>query len=306
MDGIFFHLSLESVINTFFMSVVQRFGDDFQQVSAWVLQWVLLPIESLLRGTPAAIELALIGLLAWRSTRRLSSAALLVGLLYLIGCFGLWDKLQQTLAIMLVSTTLAILLGVPMGIAMSRSTSLRSALSPVLDMMQTLPTFVYMIPVLMLFGLGKVPAVFATVIYALPPLVRLTDLGIRQVPADIVEAGNSFGATPMQMLMKIQLPLARPSIMAGINQSIMMALGMVVIASMIGARGLGEDVLAGINNLDIGKGLQAGLAIVILAIAIDRITQAFGRSRRERRRMKEKKPRRSAARAALVHGEKAA
>lgn len=291
MDGIFLRLSIESAINRFFAAVVRDFGDYFQSFSALVLQWILLPIETSLRWLPPAVVLAAVGLLTWQSTRKLSTSAVLVGLLYLIGCFGLWDKLQQTLAIMLVSTTMAILFGLPIGILMSRLPWLRRFATPVLDMMQTLPTFVYMIPVLMLFGLGKVPAIFATVVYALPPMVRLTDLGIRQVPEDIVEAGKSFGCTPMQLLMKIQLPLARPSIMAGINQSVMMALGMVVIASMIGARGLGEDVLAGINNLDIGRGLQAGLAIVILAVIIDRISQSFGRSRRERRALSRKQRR---------------
>lgn len=282
MDGIFLRLSFEAWINAFFTGVVQRFGDVFLSFSQFLLEWGLLPIEALLRNTPPPVFLAAAGWLTWLATRRLRLCVLFVGLLYLIGCFGLWDKLQQTLAIMLVSTVLAILIGLPLGVAMSRQAWLRSSLGPVLDMMQTLPTFVYMIPVLMLFGLGKVPAILATVVYALPPLVRLTDLGIRQVPPDMIEAGQSFGCTRMQLLLKVQLPLARPSIMAGINQSIMMALGMVVIASMIGARGIGEDVLAGINNLDIGKGLQAGLAIVILAIVIDRISQAFGRGRRER------------------------
>ena len=156
-------------------------------------------------------------------------------------------------------------------------------LQPVLDVMQTLPTFVYLVPVLMLFGLGKVPALLATVVYALPPLVRLTDLGIRQVDASVVEAAQSFGTTRMQRLFSVQLPLARPSIMAGMNQAVMMALAMVVIASMIGARGLGEDVLAGINNMDMGRGLQGGLAIVILAVVIDRITQAYGVGKRQRK-----------------------
>ena len=285
---IFLHLSIEDAINVFFNNLVQRFGDYFQGFSALILKWVLIPIEMALKGVPAIAILAIVGWLAWLGSRKLGTSALLVGLLYLIGCFGLWDKLMQTLAIMLVSTTLAVLLGVPAGILMSRSAWLRNGLSPVLDMMQTLPTFVYMSPVLMLFGLGKVPAIIATVIYALPPLVRLTDLGIRQVPEDIVEAGKSFGCTPTQLLLRVQLPLARPSIMAGINQSVMMALGMIVIASMIGARGLGEDVLAGINNLDIGRGLQAGMAIVILAIVIDRISQAFGKGQRHRSGMAKK------------------
>jgi glycine betaine/proline transport system permease protein len=153
---------------------------------------------------------------------------------------------------------------------------------PLLDVMQTMPSFVYLVPVLMLFGLGKVPAILATIIYATPPLIRLTDLGIRQVSAELTEAALSFGTTRWQLLIGVQLPLARPSIMAGLNQTIMMALGMVVIASMIGARGLGEDVLEGIQTVNIGRGLQAGIAIVILAIVMDRITQGYGRDRRQR------------------------
>ncbi|MBF6029807.1 proline/glycine betaine ABC transporter permease [Pseudomonas sp. P115] len=283
MGGIFIPLSVEEWINRFFTAVVQDYGSYFQAVSDFVLAWALLPLEQGLRALPAWTILALVAVLAWLGTRRVITTLALVGLLYLIGCFGLWDKLLQTLAIMLLSTFLTIVIGLPVGIWMSRSRWLKVLLAPVLDMMQTLPTFVYMIPVLMLFGLGKVPAIIATVIYALPPLVRLTDLGIRQVPSDMIEAGQAFGCTRSQLLIRVQLPLARHSIMAGINQSIMMALAMVVIASMIGARGLGEDVLAGINNLDIGKGMQAGLAIVILAIVIDRISQSFGRSKRERR-----------------------
>ncbi|MDE2398799.1 MAG: proline/glycine betaine ABC transporter permease [Burkholderiales bacterium] len=282
MHGIFLPLSIEAWTNTFFAEVVQKFGDVFQAISSFVLQWLLLPIETVFRTAPPPVMLAVAAALAWFATRKASTTIVLTGLLYLIGCFGLWDKLQQTLAIMLVSTLLSISIGLPLGILMSRFDLLRKIGAPVLDMMQTLPTFVYMIPVLMLFGLGKVPAIIATIIYSLPPLVRLTDLGIRHVSPDMIEAGQSFGCTRNQLLFKIQLPLARPSIMAGINQAIMMALGMVVIASMIGARGLGEDVLAGINNLDIGKGLQAGLAIVILAIVIDRISQSFGLGRRER------------------------
>lgn len=282
MNGIFLPLSIEAWTNAFFAGVVQQYGDIFQAISQFLLQWMLLPIETVFRTSPPLLFLAVAGVLAWFSSRKIGTTLGLVALLYLIGCFGLWDKLQQTLSIMLVSTLLSMLIGLPLGILMSRFDLLRKIGAPILDMMQTLPTFVYMIPVLMLFGLGKVPAILATVIYALPPLVRLTDLGIRQVPPDMIEAGRSFGCTRNQLLFRIQLPLARPSIMAGINQAIMMALGMVVIASMIGARGLGEDVLAGINNLDIGKGLQAGLAIVILAIVIDRISQSFGLGRRER------------------------
>ncbi|MBN3821978.1 ABC transporter permease subunit, partial [Paraburkholderia sp. Se-20369] len=224
-----------------------------------------------------------VGAIAWNATRRASLGALFMLLLYAIGCFGLWDKLMQTLALMLVATVLSVALGVPAGILASRSPWLRRMLLPVLDVMQTLPSFVYLIPVLMLFGLGKVPAILATIIYALPPLIRLTDLGIRQVDPDVTEAARAFGTTRWQLLVNVQLPLARPSIMAGINQTTMMALSMVVIASMIGSRGLGEDVLAGIQTLDVGKGTQAGGERRRLAIVRGRIRDVFRTERRARR-----------------------
>jgi ABC-type proline/glycine betaine transport system permease subunit len=199
-----------------------------------------------------------------------------MALLFLIGALGLWDLAIQTLALMIVSVLVAVLIGLPSGIAMASSGFLRRIMLPVLDAMQTLPSFVYLIPALMLFGLGKVPALFATVIYATPPLIRLVDLGLRTVDPRLVEVAADLGADPRRQLIDIKLPLALPSIMAGVNQTTMMALSMVVIASMIGARGLGEEVLLGIQRLDIGRGLVAGVAIVALAIVFDRITQAYG------------------------------
>jgi glycine betaine/proline transport system permease protein len=241
---------------------------------------LLVGLEGLLRATPWWVVLLVVGALAWHASRRWYIALLMAALLFLVGAMGLWDKLLQTLALVLVATTLTILLGVPLGMLAARCPRLRAVLLPLLDVMQTLPSFVYLIPVLMLFGLGKVPAIFATLVYAIAPVIRLTDLGIRQVNKEVMEAVTAFGANPWQQLVGVQLPLALPSIMAGINQTIMMALSMVVIASMIGARGLGEDVLAGIQTLNVGKGLEAGLAIVALAIVIDRITQAYGQPRR--------------------------
>jgi glycine betaine/proline transport system permease protein len=276
-------ISFKDQINAFVQWLVAEHGDAFHAVSQSVLSLFLLPIEHALRGVHPAIVLGLVSALAWWSTRSAWRTAGLAFALFSIGCLGLWDALMQTLAIMLVATTLCLALGLPTGIAMSRHPRLRMLLLPVLDVMQTLPTFVYLIPVLMLFGLGKVPAIFATVVYALPPLIRMTDLGIRQVDAALLEASIAFGATPWQLLRTVQLPLARPSILAGINQTTMMSLSMVVIASMIGARGLGEDVLTGIQTLDSGRGLQAGLAIVILAIVVDRISQGFGQARRTRK-----------------------
>jgi glycine betaine/proline transport system permease protein len=181
---------------------------------------------------------------------------------------------------MLIGTVVSILIGIPIGILAAKSHHFRNFALPALDVMQTMPGFVYLIPVMMLFGLGKVPAVLATIIYAVPPLIRLTDLGIRQVDPEVVEAAMAFGGSPRQILLGVELPLAVPTIMAGLNQTIMMALSMVVVASMIGARGLGEQVLNGIQTLDVGKGLEAGIGIVVLAVVLDRITQGFGRTRK--------------------------
>ncbi|WP_407314393.1 ABC transporter permease [Pseudomonas sp. nanlin1] len=272
--------SIADWINAAVDKLVGQYGDALRQVSDTLL-WALMGLEGLLRMTPWWLLLLVVGGIAWHATRRWLSAVLIVALLFLVGAVGLWDKLMQTLALMLVATTLSVCIGIPLGILAARSRRLRAVMMPLLDIMQTLPTFVYLIPVLMLFGLGKVPAIFATVIYAVAPLIRLTDLGIRQVDREVMEAVNAFGANPWQQLFGVQLPLALPSIMAGVNQTTMMSLSMVVIASMIGARGLGEDVLVGIQTLNVGRGLEAGLAIVVLAVVIDRITQAYGRPRRE-------------------------
>jgi len=209
-------------------------------------------------------------------SRRIVFSIAMGALLCLLGVLGLWDAGMQTLSLMLMATFLSVLVGIPLGIMMARMNWLRSIMLPVLDVMQTMPSFVYLIPVVMLFGLGKIPALIATVIYAVPPLIRLTDLGIRLVDREVLEASRAFGATSRQQLFGVQLPLALPNIMAGINQTTMMALSMVVIASMIGARGLGYEVLLGINRLEVGRGLLAGLGIVVLAVLFDRITQSYG------------------------------
>jgi glycine betaine/proline transport system permease protein len=274
-----FTFSIADWVNDAVDTLVGNYGDVFRHISDSLL-WAIVKLEALLQGTPWWLMLLIAAAITWHATRKVTSAVLIAFLLFLVGAVGLWDKLMQTLALMLVATVLAVIIGIPLGILCARSNRLRTVLMPLLDIMQTLPSFVYLIPVLMLFGLGKVPAIFATVVYAVPPLIRLTDLGIRQVDREVLEASNAFGATPLQQLFGVQLPLALPSIMAGINQATMMALSMVVIASMIGARGLGEDVLVGIQTLNVGRGLEAGLAIVILAVVIDRITQAYGRPRR--------------------------
>jgi len=272
-------------IETAFREFVRNYGFIFDAVKIFLLQGFLVPLENTLRSAPPWLVLLIVGLIAFHATRRWLPTVAFVLCLYLVGSFGLWDKLMSTTALMLVSTLLCIVVGIPIGILISRSTWLRAITLPILDVMQTMPSFVYLIPMIFLWGVGQVSAIFAIVVYALPPLIRLTDLGIRQVDREVVEAATSFGTTPMQLLFNVQLPLARPSIMAGINQTVMMALAMVVLATLIGARGLGETVNQGIANLEIGTGLQGGVAIVLLAIVIDRITQAYGMDGRQRRQL---------------------
>ncbi|MGB2786161.1 glycine betaine ABC transporter substrate-binding protein [Psychrobacter sp.] len=276
--------SLETPLNNTLASVVQNYGDVFRTVSTIALTYLLLPIERLLTTMPPWLIIALVTVLAWFGVRKIWFALACAAGLFLIGAFGLWGALIDTLALLIVSVLVTVVIGIPIGIAMSGSKVLRKVVTPILDVMQTMPSFVYLIPVLMLFGIGKVPALFATIIYALPPLIRLTTLGITQVNHEMVEAGRSFGSTHLQLLIWIKLPQALPSIMAGVNQAVMMSLSMVVLASMIGAPGLGEDVLQSIQTLNIGQGLQAGTAIVIVAIIIDRITQAFGQGKRARQK----------------------
>src|SRR5690606_19674912 len=246
--------------------------DAFSRPILQLLVW----LENLLRATPWWLLILAVMGIAWLVSRRVLLSAGMGLLLFAIGALGLWDAGMQTLSLMIMATALSVLVGIPLGIAMARASWLRTVMLPVLDVMQTMPSFVYLIPVVMLFGLGKIPAIIATVIYAVPPLIRLTDLGIRLVDREVLEASRAFGATPRQQLFGVQLPLALPNIMAGINQTTMMALSMVVIASMIGARGLGYEVLLGINRLEVGRGLLAGLGIVVLAVLFDRITQSYG------------------------------
>lgn len=263
-------------IDDFVDWLVIAHGDAFEAAANAVLV-VLVGLEQVLRGVPWWLMVLLVAALAWHASRRVWLALGLAAALVLIGSLGLWDKAMQTLALMIVAIAITVATGIPVGIAMARSGRLRAVLLPLLDLMQTMPSFVYLIPAVMLFGLGKFSAILATVIYAVPPLIRLTDLGIRMVDAEVVEASKSFGASPRQMLFGVQLPLALPNIMAGVNQSIMMALAMVVIASMIGVRGLGQEVLYGLQRQEAGAGFTAGLSIVLLAITLDRITQAYGK-----------------------------
>ncbi len=278
-----YRIPLGDWINRAIEWLVATHGARFEAFAEGLL-FILLAIEQSLRGLPWWVVVGAVGLLALAATRKPLKSVLLMSAMLVIGLFGLWDLAMQTLAIMLVSIGICIAIGVPAGILMSFSKRARTLILPLLDVMQTMPSFVYLIPALMLFGLGKVPAILATVIYAAPPLIRLTDLGIRLVDKDIVEAADAFGASRWQKLTGVQLPLALPTIMQGVNQTTMMALAMVVIASMIGARGLGQEVLLGIQRLDFGRGAEAGIAIVALAIVFDRITQAVASSDRYGRR----------------------
>jgi ABC-type proline/glycine betaine transport system permease subunit len=198
--------------------------------------------------------------------------------LTLIGFVGQWEAAMVTLALVVTAVIFCIIVGIPLGVACARSDRFEQAFLPLLDTMQTLPTFVYLVPVIMLFGIGEVPGVIATIIYALPPLIRFTNLGIRQVPTEIVEVAGAFGSTPRQILWEVQIPLAIPTILAGVNQTVLFALGMSVIASMIAVPGLGLTVLQGMGRLDVGMAAVGGLGIVLLAILLDRITQAIGKA----------------------------
>lgn len=232
-------------------------------------------IETILLLPPAWLLVVLLtGLAWWRLSWRFAIFTA-VSLMLIVG-MHLWQETIATLALVLAATFVSLLLGVPLGIWAARNDLVERMVRPVMDLMQTMPAFVYLIPAAMFFGLGRVPGVVATIVFAMPPAVRLTNLGIRQVPKELVEAGLAFGCTSRQLLFRVQLPSARPSIMAGVNQTIMLALSMVVITSMIGAGGLGDTVLRGIQRLDVGLGFEGGIGVVILAIILDRLTQSFG------------------------------
>ena len=263
-------------IDGFVDDLVVNYADTLTAMSQPFLK-ILVWIEQLLRGAPWWSIILAVVILAYLASRRVFFSLSMGLLLFLMGSIGLWDAGMETLALMIMATVLSVLVGIPLGIITGKSKIVRSVMLPLLDVMQTLPSFVYLIPVVMLFGLGKIPAIIATVIYAVPPLIRLTDLGIRLVDKEVLEASRSFGANSLQQLFGVQLPLALPNIMAGLNQTTMMALSMVVISSMIGARGLGYEVLLGINRLEVGRGLLAGIGIVILAIRFDRISQSYGK-----------------------------
>ncbi len=248
----------------------------FLDFVATVIGFVTSTIQETLTAIPMPVGILIFVILSfWRVG---AAFGVLAGLaLWLVDHMGLWTAMMETLSLVIASTLMAMIIGLPLGIAMARKDSVAALVRPVLDLMQTMPAFVYLIPAAMFFGLGAVPGAIATVIFAMPPVVRLTNLGIRQVHVEFIEAGNAFGCTPAQLLFKVQLPNAMPSIMAGINQTIMLSLSMVVIASMIGAGGIGNTVLTGIQRLDVGTGFEGGLAVVILAVILDRLTQSLGK-----------------------------
>ncbi|MBD3401742.1 ABC transporter permease subunit [candidate division GN15 bacterium] len=267
-------LNIGDYIEAFIDWLTANFDPLFDLISA-VATFLIDAFEAGLLFIPAWIIIIVVSGIAWWIAGRGVGIFSLVGL-FLVDSMGLWAEGMATLALVISSTLVALIIGIPVGIWVSRSALADKIVRPILDFMQTMPAFVYLIPAVFFFSLGKVPGMVATVIFAMPPAVRLTSLGIRQVQKEVVEAAHSFGATPKQVLFKVQLPLALPTILAGINQTIMLALSMVVIAAMIGAGGLGQTVLKGLTQLKTGLGFEGGFAIVILAIILDRITQALG------------------------------
>ena len=269
-------MELKKGIDLSFRLFSRKYGDAIESFFDPLL-YFLVWLERLLLTTPWPIIILVIAVLAWFGSR---SWLLVVGssiAFMLIGYFGMWNDCMATVAIITVCTIICISVGIPIGVVMSKSDRVEKAIIPVLDMMQTIPSFVYLVPILMLLGIGKVPGLIAVCIYAIPPVIRLTNLGIREVDKETLEACDSYGATPFQKLTTVQIPLSLPTIFAGVNQTIMMALAMVVIASMIGVKGLGVPILRAISNQYLALGLMNGLAIVALAIIFDRITQEYGR-----------------------------
>ncbi|WP_145648701.1 glycine betaine/L-proline ABC transporter permease ProW [Pseudoduganella lurida] len=271
-------LPLQSWINQGLGWVVEHFRPLFQAVRA-PIDATLTGIGDVLLAAPSLVVIAIIGLFAWQFASRALAIGTVLALLA-VALLGVWPEAMITLSLVLTSLAFCLLIGLPLGIYLASSDRAQNILRPLLDAMQTTPAFVYLVPVVMLFGIGNAPGVIVTIIFALPPLVRLTNLGIRQVRPDLIEAARAYGASPWQLLTRVQFPLAMPSIMAGINQSLMLSLSMVVIASMIAVGGLGQMVLRGIGRLDMGLATVGGLGIVLLAITLDRLTQAMGQPRR--------------------------
>lgn len=269
-------IDIRKALDGAYRNFSREYGDTLEAFFEPLLSF-LIWFEKLLLNSPWWIVLGAIAALAYLASRSIKLTAGVTIAMLAVGYFGMWEDTMRTLSIITVCTLLAILLGIPIGIAMARSDRAQSVITPILDIMQTMPAFVYLIPVVMLLGIGRIPGVIAVIIYAIPPVIRLTNLGIRLVDKEVLEAATAYGASPKQRLFGVQLPLAMPTIMAGINQTIMMALSMVVIASMIGVKGLGQPVLQSITNQYFTLGLLNGLAIVALAIIFDRVSQAYAK-----------------------------
>ena len=263
-------LALGRGVKVFVEWLTDNFYNQFRAFSDG-LGWAIEGVIWLLSAVPPVLLIALIAALAWRLHRSKALVALVVVGLLLILNLGYWEATVETLALVLSATLVCVLIGVPIGIYAAHNRWFYSAIRPVLDLMQTIPTFVYLIPTLMLFGLGVVPGLISTVVFAIPAPIRLTELGVRNVPKPLIEAGEAFGATRRQLLLKVELPHAMPTIMAGVTQCIMLSLSMVVIAALVGANGLGKPVVRALNTVNIAQGFEAGLAIVIVAILMDRI-----------------------------------
>ena len=278
-------MELRKGIDLAFREFSRAYGDGIEAFFDPLL-FFLIRLEKLLLATPWPIILLVLGVLAWLGSRSWKLVVGSVIAFILIGYFGMWKDCMATVAIITVCTIMCITAGIPIGVLMAKSNRVERAMLPVLDMMQTIPSFVYLIPILMLLGIGKIPGLIAVCIYAIPPVIRLTNLGIREVDKETIEASEAFGATKLQKLKSVQIPLALPTVFAGVNQTIMMALAMVVIASMIGVKGLGVPILRAISNQYLALGLFNGLAIVALAIIFDRITQEYGRRIQKHRGIK--------------------
>ena len=277
-------IPLRDLIDTIMEWLLQKFDPLFDAIG-WVIVNVMLGIESFFLFIPWFIFIGIIFLAGWKLLGKVSSGIILASMLFLTGTFGYWEMAMQTLSLVSAAVFFSLLIGIPSGIIMAQSDRAEMIIKPLLDGMQTMPSFVYLIPALMFFGLGRVPAVIATIIYAVPPVIRLTNVGIRTVDKEVIEAAKAFGAKKNQVLWDVQLPLAKPSIMVGINQTTMMALAMVVIGSMIGAKGLGMEVLLSINRIEVGRGFEAGLSIVFLAIIIDRLTYSFSKTKSKEKKL---------------------
>ena len=267
---------LKKGIDASFKSFSRKYGADIEAFFD-PLYFFLVKLEKILIAAPWPIILIVVAGLAYLGSRSWKLALGSVLSFVIIGYFGMWKDMMATISLISVATVICIAIGIPIGILMSRYDRVQAAITPVLDLMQTIPIFVYLLPVVMLLGIGRVPGLIAVIVYALPPIIRLTNLGIRLVDKDVLEAADAFGSDYRQKLFSVQIPLALPNIFAGVNQTIMMALAMVVIASMIGVKGLGMPVLQSIQNQYLTLGLMNGLAIVALAIIFDRVSQRYGK-----------------------------